>query len=53
VILASRSEYFRARLCRAIDFLDGNSAFQASENLPFLEVHDLTAEAFEKMLEYM
>jgi ankyrin repeat and BTB/POZ domain-containing protein 1 len=53
VILASRSEYFRARLCRAIDFLDGNSAFQASQNLPILEEHDLTAEAFEKMLEYM
>ncbi|TVU01901.1 hypothetical protein EJB05_52629, partial [Eragrostis curvula] len=53
VILASRSEYFRARLSRAIDFLEGNCALQATQNLPLLEEHDLSAEAFEKMLEYM
>ncbi|XP_062232994.1 BTB/POZ domain-containing protein At2g04740 [Phragmites australis] len=53
VILASRSEYFRARLSRAIDFLEGNCGFQAAQNLPLLEEHDLSAEAFENMLEYM
>ena len=53
VILASRSEYFRARLSRTVDFLDGNSGFQAAQNVPLLEEHDLSAEAFEKMLEYM
>lgn len=53
VILASRSEYFRASLSRTVDFLEGNSGFQAAQNLPLLEEHDLSAEAFEKMLEYM
>ncbi|KAK8455395.1 hypothetical protein SEVIR_4G177300v4 [Setaria viridis] len=53
VILASRSEYFRARLSRTVDFLEGSSGFQAAQNLPLLEEHDLSAEAFEKMLEYM
>jgi len=53
VILASRSEYFRARLARTADFLEGNCGFQAAQNLPLLEEQDLSAEAFEKMLEYM
>ncbi|OEL19361.1 BTB/POZ domain-containing protein [Dichanthelium oligosanthes] len=53
VILASRSEYFRARLSRTVDFLEGNCGFQAAQNLQLLEEHDLSAEAFEKMLEYM
>ncbi|KAL6909862.1 hypothetical protein ACP4OV_001521 [Aristida adscensionis] len=53
VILASRSEYFRARLSRTMDFLEGNCGHQAAQNLPLLEEHDLSAEAFEKMLEYM
>ena len=53
VILASRSEYFRARLARTVDFLEGNCGFQAAQNLLLLEEHDLSAEAFEKMLEYM
>ncbi|RRT81844.1 hypothetical protein GW17_00038805 [Ensete ventricosum] len=52
VILASRSEYFRARLSRMTDFLDGNNEL-SSFTLPFLEEHDLSTEAFEKMIEYM
>ncbi|WOL19467.1 BTB/POZ domain-containing protein [Canna indica] len=51
VILASRSEYFRARLSRMTDFLEGNN--ELSFTLPFLEEHDLSTEAFEKMIEYM
>ncbi|KAL6592685.1 hypothetical protein ACP70R_042785 [Stipagrostis hirtigluma subsp. patula] len=53
VILASRSEYFRARLSRTMGFLEGNCGHKAAQNLPLLEEHDLSAEAFEKMLEYM
>lgn len=53
VILASRSEYFKARLSRTMDFLEGNIGLQAAQNLPFLEEHGLSTEAFEKMLEYM
>uniref|UniRef100_A0ACD6AV82 Uncharacterized protein n=1 Tax=Avena sativa TaxID=4498 RepID=A0ACD6AV82_AVESA len=50
VILASRSEYFKARISRMVGFLEGNNG---SLGLPFLEAHDLSVEAFEKMLEYM
>jgi ankyrin repeat and BTB/POZ domain-containing protein 1 len=53
VMLASRSEYFRARLSRTVDFLEGNCGFEAAQNVPLLEEHDISAEAFEKMLEYM
>uniref|UniRef100_A0A453RED9 BTB domain-containing protein n=1 Tax=Aegilops tauschii subsp. strangulata TaxID=200361 RepID=A0A453RED9_AEGTS len=53
VILASRSEYFKTRLSRTVDFLEGNNRVHASLGLPFLEEHDLSTEAFEKMLEYM
>ncbi|XP_072982610.1 BTB/POZ domain-containing protein At2g04740 isoform X2 [Typha latifolia] len=52
VILASRSEYFRARLSRMTDFLEGNHEL-SSFSLPFLEEHDMSIEAFEKMIEYM
>ncbi|OAY75044.1 BTB/POZ domain-containing protein [Ananas comosus] len=52
VILAARSEYFRARLCRMTDFLEGNNE-PSNFSLPFLEEHDLSTEAFEKMIEYM
>lgn len=52
VILASRSEYFKARLSRMTDFLEGNDELQ-SQSLPFFEEHDLSTEAFEKMIEYM
>ncbi|KAG6496643.1 BTB/POZ domain-containing protein At2g04740-like [Zingiber officinale] len=52
VILASRSEYFRARLSRMADFLEGNNQ-RPNFTLPFLEEHDLSTEAFEKMIEYM
>ncbi|XP_010532992.1 PREDICTED: BTB/POZ domain-containing protein At2g04740 [Tarenaya hassleriana] len=52
VILASRSEYFRARLSRVNDFHEGKKGLPG-HCLPFLEEHDLSAEAFEKMIEYM
>ncbi|CAN8258151.1 unnamed protein product [Cochlearia groenlandica] len=52
VILASRSEYFRARLSRVKDFHEGTNDLPG-DRLTFLEEHDLSAEAFEKMIEYM
>ncbi|KAJ8649168.1 hypothetical protein MRB53_002191 [Persea americana] len=52
VILASRSEYFRARLSRMADFLEGKDGLPG-HSLPLLEEHDLSAETFEKMIEYM
>lgn len=53
VILASRSEYFKARLSRNMDFLEVKSGLQSTQSLPFLEEHDMSTEAFEKVLEYM
>ncbi|XP_077221718.1 ankyrin repeat family protein [Tasmannia lanceolata] len=52
VILASRSEYFKARLSHMTDFLERQDGL-SSHSLPFLEEHDLSTEAFEKMIEYM
>lgn len=52
VVLASRSEYFKARLSHMDDFLEGKDG-SASYPLPCLEEHDLSMEAFEKMIEYM
>lgn len=52
VILGSRSEYFKARLSRMADFLEGTDG-SPGYTLPCLEEHDLSAEAFEKMIEYM
>jgi len=52
VILVSRSEYFKARLSRMTDFLEGNDGLQ-SQSLPCLEEHDLSTEAFGKVIEYM
>ncbi|KAF5746133.1 BTB/POZ domain-containing protein [Tripterygium wilfordii] len=52
VILASRSEYFKARLMRMKGFDEGKDGL-SSLNLPCLEEHDLSMEAFEKMIEYM
>lgn len=49
VVLASRSEYFKARLSRMKDFLEGSDSLP----LPILEEHDLNAETFQKMIEYM
>ncbi|CAM0875646.1 unnamed protein product [Alopecurus aequalis] len=45
MILAQRSEYFRTRLSRRPDFLERRHGV--------LEEHDVSAEAFEKMLEYV
>lgn len=52
VILASRSEYFKARLSRMTGFLEGKGEFSLTA-LPFLEEHGLSTEAFEKVIEYM
>lgn len=52
VVLASRSEYFKARLSRMKDFLEGKDGLP-DYSLPCLEEHDLSMEAFEKMIEYM
>ncbi|KAH7844976.1 hypothetical protein Vadar_033834 [Vaccinium darrowii] len=52
VVLASRSEYFKARLSRMKDFLEGKNGLPDCA-LPCLEEHDLSMEAFEKMIEYM
>ncbi|KAK1692579.1 hypothetical protein QYE76_009276 [Lolium multiflorum] len=48
LILTLRSEYFKTRLSRRTDFLHSNGG-----ELPLLEEHDVSAEAFEKMLEYV
>lgn len=52
VVLASRSEYFKTRLSHMKDFHEGKVELP-SHALPYLEEHDLSAEAFEKMIEYM
>ncbi|KAM0024982.1 putative chromatin remodeling & transcription regulator ABTB family [Helianthus debilis subsp. tardiflorus] len=52
VILASRSEYFKTRLSRMEDFLEGKDGLP-EYNLPVINEHDLSMEAFEKMIEYM
>ncbi|XP_020578984.1 BTB/POZ domain-containing protein At2g04740 isoform X2 [Phalaenopsis equestris] len=52
VLLASRSEYFQARLSRMTDFLENDDRLSSS-SVPFLEEHELSTEVFEKMIEYM
>lgn len=52
VVLVSRSEYFKARLSRIKDFIEGSDPFP-HHALPCLEEHDLNAETFQKMIEYM
>lgn len=52
VILASRSEYFKARLSHMKDFHEDIDELSV-DILPCLEEHDLSMEAFEKMIEYM
>ncbi|XP_047181378.1 BTB/POZ domain-containing protein At2g04740 isoform X1 [Vigna umbellata] len=52
VILASRSEYFRARLSHMKNFNEGKHDLSV-DTLPCVEEHDLSKEAFEKMIEYM
>ncbi|KAM0873513.1 hypothetical protein ACQ4PT_038022 [Festuca glaucescens] len=49
LILTLRSEYFKTRLSRRTDFLH---SYNGGE-LPLLQEHDVSAEAFEKMLEYV
>ncbi|XP_022885959.1 BTB/POZ domain-containing protein At2g04740 [Olea europaea var. sylvestris] len=52
VVLASRSEYFKARLSHMNDFLEGSDLL-LDYTLPCLEENDLSMKAFEKMIEYM
>ncbi|XP_057955268.1 BTB/POZ domain-containing protein At2g04740 isoform X2 [Malania oleifera] len=52
VVLASRSEYFKARLFHMKDFLEGKDGL-AGYTLHCLEEQDLSMGAFEKMIEYM
>ncbi|ESR60945.1 BTB/POZ domain-containing protein [Citrus sinensis] len=52
VVLASRSEYFKARLSRMKDFYEGKEGLPG-DILPCIEEHDLSKETFEKMIEYM
>lgn len=52
VVLASRSEYFRARLSHMKDFHEGKVGLPSGA-VPCFEEHDLSMEAFEKMVEYM
>ncbi|KAJ4980707.1 hypothetical protein NE237_031544 [Protea cynaroides] len=52
VVLASRSEYFKARLSRMTEFSEGTNR-SLGYTLSCLEEHDLSTEAFEKMIEYM
>ncbi|GAV74611.1 BTB domain-containing protein/Ank_2 domain-containing protein [Cephalotus follicularis] len=52
VVLASRSEYFKARLSRMKDFHEGNAGLRG-DTIPYLEEHNLSTEAFELMIEYM
>lgn len=52
IILASRSEYFKTRIFRMQDFQEASDDF-SGHALPCLEEHDLSHEAFEKMIEYM
>lgn len=52
VVLVSRSEYFKARLSRIQDFIESSDPFP-HHALPCLEEHDLNADTFEKMIEYM
>ncbi|KAH7576664.1 hypothetical protein ACOSP7_002826 [Xanthoceras sorbifolium] len=52
VVLASRSEYFKARLSRMKDFHEEKDGLP-SDTLPCIEEHDLSTETFEKMIEYM
>ncbi|PKI35521.1 hypothetical protein CRG98_043975 [Punica granatum] len=52
VVLASRSEYFKARLSRMKEFNEERDKFPL-DKLPCLEEHDLSMDTFEKMIEYM
>eukprot|EP00850_Spirogloea_muscicola_P013976 SM000097S24829 [mRNA] locus=s97:483182:486885:- [translate_table: standard] len=62
-ILASRSEYFRALFARTEDFQEGGSGLAQGTTLegvvagagclPVRPVHDLSINAFEKLLEYI
>lgn len=52
VVLASRSEYFKARLLRMKDFHEGKDGVPV-DTLPCIEERDLSMEAFEKLIEFM
>lgn len=55
-VLAARSEYFKARFSRTTEFSEGVASREVdsgADSLPVLQEYDLSATAFEKVLEYM
>lgn len=52
VVLASRSDYFKARLSRMMDFHEGKDGSPV-DSLPCIDERDLSTEAFEKIAEFM
>ncbi len=56
-VLSARSEYFKARFSRTMEFSEGIVARRemdsGADSLPVLQEYDLSAPAFEKVLEYM
>ncbi|KAF3772475.1 BTB/POZ domain-containing protein [Nymphaea thermarum] len=52
VVMASRSEYFKARLSRMTGFREGTAGLHG-QSLSLLEEYDLSPETFDKMIEYM
>ncbi|XP_078433010.1 ankyrin repeat family protein isoform X2 [Wolffia australiana] len=54
VILASRSEYFKARFSRMTGFMEGSAESSSfGDSLPVFEEHGVSIEGFEKVMEYM
>jgi len=57
-VLGAGSEYFKARFSRTMEFSEGVVAASREmdsgvDSLPVLQEYDLSATAFEKVLEYM
>lgn len=56
-VLGARSEYFKALFSRTTEFSEGVAASRemdsGAESLLVLQEYDLSATAFEKVLEYM
>lgn len=56
-VLGARSEYFKARFSRTMEFSEGVAANRemdpGADSLPVLQEYDLSATAFEKVLEYI
>lgn len=55
-VLGARSEYFKARFSRTTGFSEGLASRESNfgaDSLPVLQEYDLSATAFERVLEYM